>query len=67
MSALGAPHASLQTDSACVPPCKSATLYDATTYTQFATWAAVEYVARHGMTRGHEAGEALIQSDGNEL
>src|ERR1700741_3396124 len=33
-------HASLRTDSACVPPCKSATLYDATTYTQFATWAA---------------------------
>src|SRR6201987_2223333 len=35
-----ASHASLRTDSACVPPCKSATLYDATTYTQFATWAA---------------------------
>src|SRR5580765_2634028 len=33
-------HASLRTDSACVPPCKSAKLYDATTYTQFATWAA---------------------------
>src|SRR5690349_21923333 len=40
VSALGAPHASLQTDSARVPPCKSARLYDATTYTQFATWAA---------------------------
>ncbi|CAG9230940.1 hypothetical protein BCAR13_610042 [Paraburkholderia caribensis] len=40
MSALGAPHASLQTDSARVPPGKSAKLYDATTYTQFATWAA---------------------------
>ncbi|BFG75300.1 hypothetical protein PTKU46_33330 [Paraburkholderia terrae] len=35
-----ATHASLRTDSACVPPCKSATLYDATTYTQFATWGA---------------------------
>ncbi|BFG75532.1 hypothetical protein PTKU46_35650 [Paraburkholderia terrae] len=33
-------YASLRTDSAGVPPCKSATLYDATTYTQFATWAA---------------------------
>src|SRR6478672_4278414 len=33
-------HASLRTDSARVPPCKSAKLYDATTYTQFATWAA---------------------------
>src|SRR6266702_8935775 len=35
-----ASHASLRTDSACIPPCKSATLYDAATYTQFATWAA---------------------------
>jgi len=33
-------HASLRTDSARVPRCKSATPYDATTYTQFATWAA---------------------------
>jgi len=33
-------HASLRTDSARAPPCKSARLYDATTYTQFATWAA---------------------------
>src|SRR5689334_10617781 len=40
VSALGAPHASLQTNSARVPPGKSARLYDATTYTQFATWAA---------------------------
>src|SRR5690349_964638 len=40
VSALGAPHASLQTDSACISPCKSARLYDATAYTQFATWAA---------------------------
>ncbi|BCF96292.1 hypothetical protein PPGU19_008610 [Paraburkholderia sp. PGU19] len=36
----GASHASLRTDSARVPPCKSAELYAATTYTQFATWAA---------------------------
>ncbi len=35
-----ASHASLRTDYARAPPCKSATLYDATTYTQFATWAA---------------------------
>src|ERR1700739_213823 len=35
-----ASHASLRSDSARAPPCKSATLYDATTYTQFATWAA---------------------------
>src|ERR1700740_3502526 len=34
------PTASLRPDSARVPPCKSARLYDATTYTQFATWAA---------------------------
>src|SRR6266702_7701034 len=34
-------HASLRTNSARVPPCKSANLYAATTYTQFATWAAV--------------------------
>src|SRR5579885_3873520 len=40
VSALGAPHASLQTDCARVPPGKSAISYDATTYTQFATWAA---------------------------
>ncbi|BCF92301.1 hypothetical protein PPGU16_53680 [Paraburkholderia largidicola] len=35
-----ASHASLRTDSARVPPCKRATLNGATTYTQFATWAA---------------------------
>src|SRR5579859_6083898 len=34
------PHASLPTDSARAPSCRSAALYDATTYTQFATWAA---------------------------
>src|ERR1700739_2752372 len=37
---LSTSHASLRTDSARVPPCKSARLYAATTYTQFATWAA---------------------------
>jgi len=31
--------ASLRTDSAWAPHCKDATLYNATTYTQFATWA----------------------------
>ncbi|BCZ82181.1 hypothetical protein PTKU64_58560 [Paraburkholderia terrae] len=35
-----ASHASLRTDSTRIPPCKSGRLYDATTYTQFATWAA---------------------------
>ncbi len=40
VSALGAPHASLQTDRERLPPGRSAKLYDATTYTQFATWAA---------------------------
>ncbi|MCO4883525.1 hypothetical protein, partial [Paraburkholderia caribensis] len=40
VSALGAPHASLQTDCARAPPGKSAKPFDATTYTQFATWAA---------------------------
>ncbi len=49
VSALGAPHASLQTNSARVPRGKSATLYDATTYTQFATWAAYAIRCRlHG-------------------
>ncbi len=41
VSALCAPHASLQTDCARAPPGKSAKPYDATTYTQFATWAAL--------------------------
>ncbi|BCZ77980.1 hypothetical protein PTKU64_16550 [Paraburkholderia terrae] len=58
--------ASLRTDSACVQPCKSATLCDATTYTQFATWAAVEYLGRHGAARVREAGEAHCKSVGNE-
>ncbi|BFG74611.1 hypothetical protein PTKU46_26440 [Paraburkholderia terrae] len=61
-----AAHASLRTDSARVPLCKSAKLYAATTYTQFATWAAEEYPARHAATRAREAGEASNQSVGNK-
>ncbi|BDC38692.1 hypothetical protein PTKU15_19890 [Paraburkholderia terrae] len=38
----------------------------ATAYTQFATWAAVEYLARHGEARVREAGEAQRKSAGNE-
>jgi hypothetical protein len=38
----------------------------ATAYTQFATWAAVEYLARHAATWVPEAGEAHIRSVGNE-
>ncbi|BFG77410.1 hypothetical protein PTKU46_54430 [Paraburkholderia terrae] len=34
--------------------------------TQFATWAAVEYLARHGEARVREAGEAQRKSVGNE-
>jgi len=37
----------------------------ATAYTQFATWAAVEYLARWAVTWGLEAGEAFIQSVSN--
>ncbi|BFG73551.1 hypothetical protein PTKU46_15840 [Paraburkholderia terrae] len=66
VSASCAPHASLRTYSACVPPCKSANAYDATTYTQFATWAAVDYLARHAVVRVCEAGEAHLMSAGNE-
>ncbi|BCZ78626.1 hypothetical protein PTKU64_23010 [Paraburkholderia terrae] len=35
-------------------------------YTQFATWAAVDYLARHAETREREAGEAQRKSVGNE-
>jgi len=35
--------------------------------TQFATWAAVDYLSRHAETRGREAGEAHWKSAGNEL
>src|SRR5690349_741736 len=34
--------------------------------TQFATWAAVDCLARHAEMRVREEGEALIQSVGNE-
>ncbi|BDC37815.1 hypothetical protein PTKU15_11120 [Paraburkholderia terrae] len=37
-----------------------------TAYTQFATWAAVDYLARHAETRVCEAGEAQRKSAGNE-
>ena len=37
-----------------------------TAYTQFATWAAVEYLARHGEARVREAGEAQRKNVGNE-
>ncbi|WP_180731377.1 hypothetical protein [Paraburkholderia sp. PGU19] len=35
-------------------------------YTQFATWAAVEYLARHDAAWVREAGDALAWSVGNE-
>ncbi|BDC39806.1 hypothetical protein PTKU15_31030 [Paraburkholderia terrae] len=38
----------------------------ATAYTQFATWAAVDYLALHTGLWVREAGEALVQSAGNE-
>ncbi|BCZ78418.1 hypothetical protein PTKU64_20930 [Paraburkholderia terrae] len=38
----------------------------ATAYTQFATWAAVDYLARRAATRARGAGEALFQRAGNE-
>ncbi|BCF99382.1 hypothetical protein PPGU19_039510 [Paraburkholderia sp. PGU19] len=37
-----------------------------TAYTQFATWAAVDYLARHAAARVGEAGEAHRKSAGNE-
>ena len=55
-----ASRASLRTDSARIPPCKSAELYDATTYTQFATWAASTIRCREPDAQLFEAGEALI-------
>ncbi|CAG9242555.1 hypothetical protein PCAR4_120114 [Paraburkholderia caribensis] len=33
-------------------------MYGAKAYTQFATWAAVDYLARRAATRAREAGEA---------
>src|SRR5690349_16290743 len=35
-------------------------------YTQFATWAAVDCLARHAVTREREVGEAHCKSAGNE-
>jgi hypothetical protein len=35
-------------------------------YTQFATWAAANCLARHAETRVREADEALSKSAGNE-
>jgi hypothetical protein len=40
-------------------------LRGATAYTQFATWAAVEYLARRAATRVREAGEAYRESVGS--
>ncbi|BFG75802.1 hypothetical protein PTKU46_38350 [Paraburkholderia terrae] len=37
-----------------------------TAYTQFATWAAVDYLARHTAMQEREAGEAHRKSAGNE-
>ncbi|BCF98955.1 hypothetical protein PPGU19_035240 [Paraburkholderia sp. PGU19] len=37
-----------------------------TAYTQFATWAAVEYPARRAAARAREAGEARRKSAGNQ-
>jgi len=36
-----------------------------TPYTQFATWAAVDYLAPRAVTRGHEGGEAYGENVGN--
>ena len=46
--------------------CKNAELCGAPTYTQFATWATEDCLAWRAVTRVYEAGEALIQSVGNE-
>ena len=35
-------------------------------YTLFATWAAVDYLARHSVMRAREAGEAYRENVGNE-
>ena len=40
-------------------------MYGLKAYTQFATWAAAEYLARRATTRGREVGEAPVQSVGN--
>ncbi|BDC42151.1 hypothetical protein PTKU15_54480 [Paraburkholderia terrae] len=41
-------------------------MYGLKAYTQFATWAAADYLARCVATRGCEAGEAHRKSAGNE-
>ncbi len=41
-------------------------MYSAKADTQFATWAAVDCLARHAVTRVYEVGEALSKSAGNE-
>ncbi|ALL66690.1 hypothetical protein K788_0002943 [Paraburkholderia caribensis MBA4] len=40
-------------------------MYGAKADTQFATWAAVERLARRAVTRVYEAGEAYRESVGN--
>ncbi|BCF95590.1 hypothetical protein PPGU19_001590 [Paraburkholderia sp. PGU19] len=40
-------------------------MYGAKAYTQFATWAAEDYLARRAATRAHEAGEANRENVGN--
>ncbi|CAG9249113.1 conserved hypothetical protein [Paraburkholderia caribensis] len=40
-------------------------MYGTKACTQFATWAAVDYLVARAVTRAREAGEALIQSVGN--
>ncbi|BCZ82813.1 hypothetical protein PTKU64_64880 [Paraburkholderia terrae] len=61
-----ASRASLRTDSTCVPPCKSATLYDVTTYTQFATWAAHAIRCRLPEYGYSKQVKEFIRSVGNE-
>ncbi|BDC38790.1 hypothetical protein PTKU15_20870 [Paraburkholderia terrae] len=41
-------------------------MWSTTAYTQFATWAAVDYLTRHAVTREREAGEAQCKSAGNK-
>src|SRR5690349_1839695 len=58
-------HASLRTGSRIGVSGKSANLWGATPYTQFATWAAADCLARRAATRVHEAGEVYRESAGN--
>ncbi|BCF89372.1 hypothetical protein PPGU16_24390 [Paraburkholderia largidicola] len=41
-------------------------MHGAVAYTQFATWAAVDYLARRAVTWVREAGEAYGENVGNE-